>query len=191
MSHEHTRRPPSPDFSPRHEAQTFSRPQTPADAHRPASQPEGPLHFNLTLPVTRVGFGIFTVDPLTQLLGRPLTEILSPLMTGPMVQRFSPGGLPVDVYPLALPPGQGASIRLGAWGDIGLQNDRGFLKLIVPWMMAGWMQQRLSHCLVRGPVQALSLDRTAFVAETWVQLHPGARATLPLASFGEIGVEVG
>jgi len=61
----------------------------------------------------------------------------------------------------------------------------------VSWMMAGWMQQRLSHCLVQGPVQALSLDRTAFVAETWIQLHPGIRASVPLASFGEIGVEVG
>lgn len=158
---------------------------------QPTPIPEGALRINLTLPVTRITFGLFTIDPVAQFLGMPLTEVLSSLMVGPLYQRPSPGGVAVDVYPLALPLGEGTSIRLGQWGDIGFSNDGGYLRLIVPWAVVGWVQHRLAHCIVHGPVQSLSLDRTAYVAEVWIRLQPGMRASIPLATLGELGVEAG
>jgi hypothetical protein len=139
--------------------------------------------------VTRVGFGIFSFDPLEQVIGAKLADLLEPLMVGAVTRRPSAAGPAVEVYPLALPEGEGASIPLGAFGEIGVANDGGLLALTVPWGMAGWLRQRLGDAIVRGPESGVSVDGTARVARAWVRLVLGMRASVPLGSFGEAAIE--
>ena len=150
---------------------------------------DGAIRVNVTLPVTRVGFGPFSFDPVEQMIGAPVADILESLMTGPVTRRPSATGPAVEVYPLALPRGEGASIPLGQWGEVGLRNDDGLLVLTVPWGMSGWLRERLGRAIVRGPTPGVSLDGTARVAEAWVRLVPGMRAQLPLGALGEVGIE--
>ena len=116
-------------------------------------------------------------------------DLLEPLMVGPVTRRPSEAGPALEVYPLALPPGEGASIPLGQWGDLGFRNDAGLLVLTVPFGMAGWLRQKLGDAIVRGPEAGLSVDGTARVAEAWVHLRPGMRASVPLGVLGEAAVE--
>lgn len=148
-----------------------------------------PLRVNVTLPVTRMGVGPFSFDPLEQLIGAPVTELLGALLAGPVVRRASATGAAVDVYPLALPDGEGATIPLGAWGEVGFRNDAGTLVLTVPWAMASWLRDRLGDARVRGPEPAAALEGGARVAQVWVRPRRGMRAALPLGALGECGVE--
>ena len=50
------------------------------------------IRMNLTVPVTRVGFGPFSFDPLEQMIGAKLADLLEPLMTGPVTLRPSLAG---------------------------------------------------------------------------------------------------
>lgn len=153
------------------------------------SQGARAIRINLAFPVTRVGFGFFSFDPITQALGAPLAEILSSLMVAPVYRRPSQAGPAVDVYPLALPEGEGASLHLGHLGDVGFTNDRGWLVITVPLPTSGWVQQRLAHLIVHGPEAGLSTDGTSRVAHFWLHLVPGTAATLPLGALGELSLE--
>ena len=144
---------------------------------------------SLTMPVTRIGFGPLSFDPVEQLVGAKLSDLLEPLMTGPVFRRPSEAGPAVEVYPLALPDGEGASIPLGQFGEIGFKNDHGMLVLTVPWGMASWLRQKFGDAMVRGPEEGRSLDGTAKVAVVGVLLRAGMRATLTLGALGELGVE--
>ena len=130
------------------------------------------IRIDLTMPVTRIGFGVFSFDPLEQVIGAKLADLLVPLMVGPVRRRPSEAGPAVEVYPLALPEGEGASILLGQWGEVGFRNELGMLVLTVPWGMAGWLRQKLGDAIVRGPEAGMSVDGTARVAEAWVRLRP-------------------
>lgn len=156
-----------------------------------AAAPSSAIRVNLTVPVTRIGFGPFSIDPLEQMLGAKLVDLLEPLMTGPVTRRPSVTGPAVEVYPLALPDGEGASIPLAQWGEVGFYNEGGLLALTVPWGMAGWLRERLGDAVVRGPEAGVSVDGSARVAKAWVRLRPGMRASVPLGAFGEAGVEAG
>lgn len=161
---------------------------------KPAVQPPATaraIRVNVTVPVTRIGFGPFSFDPLEQMIGAKLADLLEPLMVGPVTRRPSEAGAAIEVYPLALPEGEGASIPLGQWGEVGFANHDGLLVLTVPWSMAGWLRQRLGDAIVRGPEAGLSMDGSARVAEAWVRLRPGMRASVPLGALGECGVEAG
>ena len=153
------------------------------------SAADGALRVRLTVPVTEVGFGPFRFDALAQLVGAPLADLVAPLLDGVPSRRPSAAGPAVDVFPLAVPPGEGVSIPLGSFGEVGVANDGGLLLLTVPAPMAKWAQERIGAALVRGPEAALSVDGSARVARMWVHLRRGARASLPLGSFGEAGVE--
>ena len=153
------------------------------------SAADGALRVRLTVPVTEVGFGPFRFDPLAHLVGAPLADLLAPLLDGAPSRRPSTAGPAVDVFPLAVPPGEGVSIPLGGFGEVGVANDGGLLLLTVPAPMAAWARERIGPALMRGPEAALSADGTARVARMWVHLRRGARASLPLGSFGEAGVE--
>ncbi|MFT5585862.1 MAG: hypothetical protein ACI9VR_003455, partial [Cognaticolwellia sp.] len=74
------------------------------------------VRVNLTMPVTRIGFGPFSFDPVEQMIGPPLVSLLESLMVAPVSRRPSLAGPAVEVYPLALPPGEGATIPLGQFG---------------------------------------------------------------------------
>lgn len=149
------------------------------------------VRVNLTMPVTRIGFGPFSFDPVEQMIGAPLASLLESLMVAPVSRRPSLAGPAIEVYPLALPPGEGATIPLGQFGEIGFANEDGLLVLTVPWGMAGWLREKLGDAVVRGPEAGLSLDGTARVAVAWVRLRPGMRASFPLGALGEVGVEAG
>jgi hypothetical protein len=149
----------------------------------------GEIRVNLSLPVTRVGFGMFSFDPLEQMIGAPLSEILASLMTGPCYQRASASGAAVDVYPLALPEGEGASVPLGQFGELGFRNERGTLVLTVPASAARWVEQRLGNSVIGGPDVGVSTNGTARVASYWLRLPAGKKASFPLGALGEVGVE--
>jgi hypothetical protein len=156
-----------------------------------SQEPGGEVCVNLVMPVSRIGFGPFSFDPLEQLIGAPLTEILESLMTGPTFRRPSALGPAVEVFPLALPDGEGAAVPLGAWGELGFRNEAGLLVLTVPLQGGKWVEQRLGDAIVRGPEHGLSLDRTARVVNYWVRLRAGMRASFPLGALGEVGIEAG
>lgn len=66
--------------------------------------------------------------------------------------------------------GQGASILLGQWGEVGLANGDEPLVLTVPRGIARWLRQRLDDAIVRGPEAGLSMDGSARVrlrSGTW------------------------
>ncbi len=168
--------------------------QPPAPARdRPAPGAAGAdraIRFNLVLPATRIGFGIFAVDPLEQVIGAPVADILESLMTGPVTQRPSQAGPAVDVYPLHLPEGEGLALPLGRWGELAFRNDKGLLVLTVPLPAANWIQTKMAGAIVHGPDHLLSSDRTARVARFWLRLQPGMSASFPLGVLGEVGLEV-
>jgi len=153
-------------------------------------RPNEALCIDVSVPVTRVGVGPFSLDPLEQLLGAPLPELLAPVLVGPVTRRPSRAGPALDVYPLALPDGASLLLPLGPWGELGLRNERGLLVLTVPWGLATWLRQRLGDALVRGPEPALSSDGTARVALAWVRVTAGMTVSVPLGSWGEVGVGV-
>ena len=154
-----------------------------------APAPSGAIRVNLTVPVTRIGFGPFSIDPLEQMIGAKLSDLLAPLMVGEVTRRPSATGPAVEVYPLALPDREGASIPLAQWGEVGFYNEGGLLALTVPWGMASWLRQKLGDAVVRGPEGGVSLDGTARVVKAWVRLRPVMRASVPLGALGEVGVE--
>lgn len=149
------------------------------------------IRFRLVLPVTRLGVGVFSFDPIEQLVGAPVAELLEPLMTGPVERRPSVAGPAVDVYPLALPEGEGMAIPLGQFGELGFANRDGLLELTVPLRAEAWLTAKLGAALVRGPERGLSLDGAARVSRVWIRVTPGVRASVPLGTFGEAAVEAG
>jgi hypothetical protein len=165
----------------------MNRPLVPAQA-RPAI-PDDAIRIDLTMPVTRVGVGIFSFDPVEQMIGMPISEILSSLLRSPMHRKPSEAGPAVDVYPLALPDGEGAVVPLGRFGELGFKNQHGLLILTVPLQARSWVLQRFGSAIVEGPVQALSTDKSAYVAHFALQLRPGMKAAFPLGMIGEVGVE--
>jgi len=147
------------------------------------------IRFNLVLPAAKLGFGPIRFDPIEQMIGAPVADILESLMTGPITQRPSQAGPAVDVYPLALPDGEGLTLPLGRWGELGFRNERQLLILTVPLPAATWIQTKLASAVVRGPDHLLSQDRTSRVARFWLRLQPGMSAAFPLGVLGEIGLE--
>ncbi len=155
--------------------------------------PEGDrsIRFRLVLPVTRLGVGVFSFDPIEHLVGAPVADLLEPLMTGPVERRPSAAGPAVDVYPLALPEGEGMAIPLGQFGELGFANRDGLLELTVPLRAEGWLTAKFGAALVRGPEPGLSLDGVARVSRVWIRVTPAMRASVPLGTFGEAGGEGG
>ena len=74
-----------------------------------AQQP-GVLRCNLSLPSTRIRLGPIAIDGMEALLGVSLVQVLDPLMPEPRFTRTNEAGGEVDVYPLAIPDGEGASV---------------------------------------------------------------------------------
>ena len=157
-------------------------------ASLPTATADRSIRFRLVLPVTRLGVGVFSFDPIEQLVGAPIVDLLEPLMTGPVERRPSAAGAGVDVYPLALPEGEGMAIPLGHFGELGFANRDGLLQLTVPLRAETWLTAKLGTALVRGPERGLSLDGAARVSRVWIRVAPGVRASVPLGTFGEAGI---
>jgi hypothetical protein len=151
--------------------------------------PDRAIRFNLTLPVTRVAVGPFAFDPVEKLVGAPLADLLEPLRVGPIERRPSSSGTGVEVHPLALPEGEGLALPLGHLGEIALANEGGLLALTVPATWGLRLAARLGTALVDGPRRQRTADGSAEVVTCLARLSPGMRASLPLGTLGEVGVE--
>jgi hypothetical protein len=171
----------------------MTRPLLPAqDQPQPvAGNDDESIHLDLALPVTRVGVGIFSFDPVEQFLGAPVSHFLEPLLRAPRYRRPSQAGPAVDVYPLRLPEGEGLSVPLSQWGELGFANKHQLLVLTVPWQVHGWVQQRFAGAIVEGPRKGMSADGQAYVAHFAIRLQAGMKAGIPLGALGEVGIEAG
>lgn len=150
------------------------------------------LRVNLTVPTTTVRIGPLAFDGLKALLGVELGDVLSPLMIAPRHQRPLPGGGMVDVFPLAIPEGEGMSIPIRLFGEIGFRNMAGFLLLILPPAVAEVVEKQLAQDILdkmaAGPRFVVGAGGGR-VAEFALRLVPGMRKAIPLGSVGEIGLE--
>ena len=147
------------------------------------------IRLRLTLPVTRFGFDSLAFDPVAQFLGVSVRDVLESLLEGEPYKRPSPNGSAVDVYPLALPPGEGAFVPFGQFGEIGFRIDDGLLALTVPTSMVRMVLAQAGTMVVRGPERRLSSDGTSAVVDSWLRLRSGARAAVPLGMLGEMEIE--
>ena len=159
----------------------------PALAQRP-----GVLRFNLSLPSTRLRFGPIAIDGMEALLGFSLAQILEPLMLGPRYTRQTASGGEVEVYPLAIPDGEGLSVPIRRVGEIGLRNHKSYLILILPPALSELMREQLAEDIAArraaGPRPARGSDG-GLVVEFAIALRPGMRKVIPLGQYGELGVE--
>ena len=64
------------------------------------------LRFRLTLPVTRVGFGTISVDPLAKLISAPGLDILEPPIVGDVVREVGHAGNLVERLPMVIHQGR-------------------------------------------------------------------------------------
>ena len=151
------------------------------------------MRVNLTVPTTAVRLGPFAFDGLKALVGVDLAEVLSSLMIAPKFQRPVLGG-GVDVYPLAIPDGEGLSIPIKLFGEIGFYNLHSALVLVVPVATIDVVTAQLAAEIAAGDAAGPRVrvgSCGGHVAEYAVRLKPGMRKAVPLGSFGEIGVEAG
>ena len=151
------------------------------------------LRVNLTVPTTAVRLGPFAFDGLKALIGMDLADVLASLMIGPRTQRPVLGGV-VDVYPLAIPDGEGLTIPVKLMGEIGFYNLRAMLVLVVPPAVAEVVRAQLAAEIAAGTAAGPRFNEGGsggIVAEFAVKLRPGVRKAVPLGSWGEVGVEAG
>lgn len=155
----------------------------------PLAIPSGDLRLVLVLPVTRLGFGAFSVDRLAKLIGAPVAEILEPLVVGDVRRGVGRNGGLVERFPLAIPDGEGLAVPLGSFGSFGARNDQGTLVLTVPSPLVVWLAPPLGGDPVGGPEHRMSEGGGVPVADLWVRLRSGVRFSVPLGVIGEMGVE--
>lgn len=152
----------------------------------------GALRVNLTVPTTVIRIGPLSFDGLSALIGAPLADILGPMMVGPMFQRPAEGGGVVDVYPLALPHGEGMAIPVRLMGDVGFRNEHGVLVIVLPAALAEVTRARLAAEIAANEAAGPRFVQTptgGIAAEFAVRLRPGMRKSIPFGKWGEIGME--
>ena len=156
-----------------------------------AQQP-GVLRFNLSLPSTRIRLGPIAIDGVEALLGFSLVQVLDPLMLAPRYTRQNAAGGEVEVYPLAIPDGEGLSVPIKRLGEIGLRNYKSYLILVLPAGLAEVMREQLAEDIAAkraaGPRPAKGTNG-GLVVEFAIALRPGMRKVIPLGQYGELGVE--
>ena len=156
-----------------------------------AQQP-GALRFNLSLPSTRIRLGPIVIDGLEALLGVSLPQILDPLMPAPRYTRQNAQGAEVEVYPLAIPDGEGLSVPIKSIGELGFRNYKSYLILILPPGLAEVMREQLAEDIAAkraaGPRPARGANG-GLVVEFAIALRPGMKKVIPLGQYGELGVE--
>lgn len=143
------------------------------------------IRIDLTVPVLSFGFGHFKMDPITSLLGRSVEDIVESLLVAPVFRKVGTSGA-VNVYPLALPDGEGASIPLGRFGHAGFQNADGRLVLHLPPALRGIVVGR-TRGMLEGPVEDVRFDGAPAIRLV-LALHPGMGFRVPLGGLGEVGL---
>ena len=154
----------------------------------------GDLLVNLTLPTTTIRVGPLAFDGLHAFIGVKLDDVLGPLMRAARFQRPMSNGGVVDVFPLAIPNGEGLSIPVKLFGSIGFRNWEGVLVLILPAGVAELVAAQLASEIAAGLAYGPRFGKDAsggIIAEFAIRLQPGMRKALPFGRFGEVGVEAG
>ena len=90
-----------------------------------------PILLDLVVPRTKVNLGPFSFDPLEQLLGRPLREVLEPHYAAPPTTRETATGIH-DVFRVSVAQGDSVSVSFGVLGELGLGNQGGLLVIKTP-----------------------------------------------------------
>lgn len=143
------------------------------------------IRLDLTVPALAFGFGAFRVDPVTSLLGCSVEELVEDLLVAPVHRAVGEAG-PLDVYPLALPDGEGASLPLGRFGQAGFENVAGVLVLHLPRMLRGLVVRRAVGML-EGPVEDVQFEGSPSIRVP-LRLRPGMGFRVPLGGLGEVGL---
>ena len=151
---------------------------------------DGALCFDLTLPSTVLRLGPVSIDAVKAALGFDLAELLSSLMRAPKTSRAAGEGN-VDVYPLAIPQGEGITIPVRRFGEVGMRNVQGLLVLIVPAAAAEVVREQLAGEIAQKQAAGPRFREGAggYNAEFAIKLRPGMRKAVPLGALGELGVE--
>ena len=151
---------------------------------------DGALCFDLTLPSSVIRLGPVSIHAVKAALGVDLADILASLMRGPKTQRAGGAGV-VDVYPLAIPQGEGITIPVKHLGEIGFRNVQSLLVLIVPAAVAEVVREQLAAEIAAKQAAGPRFREGAggYNAEFAVRLKPGMRKAVPLGALGELGVE--
>ncbi|MCK6522285.1 hypothetical protein L6R49_12685 [Myxococcota bacterium] len=146
-----------------------------------------PILLDLVVPRTKVNLGMFSFDPVAQLLGRPLRDVLEPHCAEPPTTRETAIG-PHDVFRVSVAPGDGVSVSFGALGELGLGNQGGLLVITTPSAAALVLRPQLQHRLVHEDRQGRpgAVDVLRLVC----RVTRGDRVAIPLGRAGELGVEV-
>lgn len=145
------------------------------------------IRIDLSVPVMTFGVGPFQFDPVATFLGCSFEDIVESLMVAPSFQRPGPTGGVVDIFPLALPDGEGAAIPLGRFGAAAFENRGGELVLHLPRGLRAVILPRVQSLLVRPPIVTATPHGEA--VEVALRLRPGLTFRLPLGGLGELGVE--
>ena len=146
-----------------------------------------PILLDLVVPRTKVNLGMFSFDPVAQLLGRPLRDVLEPHCAAPPTTRETAIG-PHDVFRVSVAPGDGVSVSFGALGELGLGNQGGLLVITTPSAAALVLRPQLQHRLVHED----RLGRPGAVDEVsrlTCKLARGDRLSVTMGRAGELGVE--
>lgn len=145
------------------------------------------ITIDLVAPTPTMSFGPFSIDPIRLLTGASLADILGPLMRGPVTRRGSQ-----DVYPLALPEGEGLTVPIKGFGALGFRNLRGVFIVIVPAVLAGPLGVELAAAIKRGDAAGPRFDPASQgqTAEFAIRMKKGMRFGIKVGGF-EVGVEAG
>ena len=153
---------------------------------QPATSIPAPLRFHLLVPGAKLSFGPLSFDPLAAAIGRPLEDVLRPLLASVPFERQGHSGQLFRAYPLALPPGVGASIPLALLGEVGVANESGILKLTAPAALSGWLAG-LSYRL-HGPIPATGVNGVPVTA-VWLRVPAGQSISVPIGVLGSLVLE--
>lgn len=145
------------------------------------------IRIDLSVPVLAFGVGPFKFDPVATFLGCSFEDIVESLLVAPSFRRRTGTGAELDVFPLALPDGEGAGLPLGRLGEASFQNRGGELVLHTPRGLRSMLLPRVQHLLVR-PARVVRSDSGESL-EVALRLRPGLAFRLPLGSLGELGIE--
>lgn len=151
----------------------------------------GVVRFNLLIPVTRIGVGVFSFDPVERALGAPIRQVLNPWMRAPWVPAHpnDPGNL--ETYPLQLVPGEGANLPLAELGELGFSNVDGRLRLTVPTLAAPVVWAAARDHVVGAPIPGISADGRSTVTHFDLVLKSGVRFQVRVGTLGSIALEGG
>ena len=148
----------------------------------PAENPQS-LNLDITAPSLAGRFG---VDPMTFLLGQPLSEVMEPFMRGPTT-RQGKGRQATRTFPVQVAPGLGLVLPIKALGEVGIHNKEGNLVLTVPALVERAVVGMVHPYLVGK--RKIDVNGTP-LAELMLEPPKGAALTLPLGPLGKLTIQV-